>query len=95
MVKTMNSMPMIPIDTRASQGDLNEVIEASNHFDIRMTELEIKIDTFNLRLATLEGRLNRQEADNILKMLQSEDSASVYLAREIMNKFEEDHEYSI
>ena len=78
---------MLPIDTTINN-DLSNLIEEKINY------LESTIQSLNLRIYVLEGRLSRKQADNLLEMLSSEDDASKYLAEKIINKFK-DNEYSI
>jgi len=92
---SMRNMAMMPIDTTISNGNFGDLISSTNEFAERLDQMGSTLDKLLLRIFVLEKRLSHTEADNIFKMLQSEDTAAVHLGREIINKFEKDHEYSI
>jgi hypothetical protein len=91
----MKHMACIPINTSIQNNEFSDLVSSSNEFEERLDRMGSTIDKLLLRIFVLENRLSHTEADNIFKMLQSEDTAAVHLGREIINKFEKDHEYSI
>ena len=91
-LKQIKDTAMIPIDTTVYN---NATISSfDEECTKRMNVMESSIQSLALKIYVLEGRLSREEADNLLNMLSSEDEASKTLAGEIINKFK-GNEYSI
>jgi hypothetical protein len=51
-------------------------------------KLELKVYTQSIRIIQLENKLDSKECENLKKMLESNDEASVILAKEIIDNLE-------
>jgi len=91
-LKQIQTTGMLPINTSIYNN--TPTISFSDIMEDKMNHMVCTIQSLTLKIYVLEGRLSREEADNLLNMLSSEDEASKGLAGEIINKFK-DNEYSI
>ena len=72
---SMHSIPMRDGDITPKWGPIIE-------------KLELKVYTQSIRIIQLENKLDSEECENLKKMLESNDEASVILAKEIIDNLE-------